>query len=634
METWHSLADETANALCDRKAVLFAGAGISIARQARLPGWLALVKGLIGAVAGPDGKEDVEYITDEKNNYNELLFNEIVLQRMRELLGLEAVAAALTMCLNTSRYSRSHRFFAWAMQRFSVPVLTTNFDELIELAGGDRACLIKLHGTLGDARNARFCADNIFSPLHPAIRRSVRSLFATGDRTLVVFGYGGQDEFDVIPALFGKPSARRILWIEHAPGEPTARAVERRLDALGSAAVLTKADTDAFLRRVYETARHATPSATDAELDDCSAPLDVNPWDWWRRRLDDWGAGLRSERAADTAFLWARILDHLRLYKLVLPSGEVRNPALTAFQRFLDMAPGSCPRGFEAKARVLVMRRTTGETTHDAFEPLINEIRLAINIAASAEEAAELRRLLNWTVHQHGVAMQGQALKLRDVALLRRALEEIERAAADRRDANDSEYHYSEFQRFILASYAEKTGLGTIDEFIPDWRLGLCQSLEKAAHAFRRRCEPEHSGTTWHNAAYIYQYRAGALRAEGHFDEARKLYVKALGRYRQGWVIRSRLRDFRMIAQSRHRIAECCVGLATIAFRGRHNKKRALQWIAQAELEATWVKDFYGRIPQEDHRKKDVENIWVEINRLRDEIQAARARGRTTSSDR
>lgn len=481
MDTWQNLADETAIALRHKTAVLFAGAGISIARRARLPGWLDLVRGLIGAVAGPEGQSDVEYITNGKNKYNELLFNEIVLQRMQELIGVDSVATALSLCLGTSRYSQSHRFFAWAMRHFSTTILTTNFDELIEKASGNEGCLIKLHGTLSDARNARFCANNVFSPLNPSLLRRVRSLFASGDKTLVVFGYGGQDEFDVIPALFGKPRARRIVWVNHTPGEQIASATRRRLEELGGAAVLVDADTDEFLRRIYSSASKATPSVVDHDLEDVSSPVDANPWNWWRCELDKWGTELRRIRPLDAAFLWARILDHLRIYKLVSPAGMSRNPALDAFNRFLAMTQSSCVRSLEAKVRVLVMKRTTGETNYHEFEPMVNEIRQALDKAGVPEQAAEIRRLLNWTKHQYGVAMQGQALKMRDISLLRGALAVIEQAGADRRLVQDRECHYSNFQRFILASYAEKNGLATIDELIPNWHLDLCQNLENAA---------------------------------------------------------------------------------------------------------------------------------------------------------
>ena len=89
------------------------------------------------------------------------------------------------------------------------------------------------------------------------------------------------------------------------------------------------------------------------------------------------------------------------------------------------------------------------------------------------------------------------------------------------------------------------------------------------------------------------------------------------------WSIRSRLRDFRMIAQSRNRMAECYVSLGNIAWRWQRQKKLAINWLKRAESEATWVRDFYSRIPQEDHRNKDVQSVLEDIKTLREEIHAA-----------
>ncbi|MFX1533814.1 MAG: tetratricopeptide repeat protein [Promethearchaeota archaeon] len=132
------------------------------------------------------------------------------------------------------------------------PVITTNFDNLIEYAllniGIARKLIYpvihpqdwktvpkqnqfpvyKLHGSLIDFRNKQ---DSKLSTRRTLVQiaRNKGGMFQfepwkrevlqpiLQDYDVVVVGYSGLNDFDVMPTLWGIPSAKRILWISHDP---------------------------------------------------------------------------------------------------------------------------------------------------------------------------------------------------------------------------------------------------------------------------------------------------------------------------------------------------------------------------------------------------------------------------------
>ncbi|MFX1255343.1 MAG: tetratricopeptide repeat protein [Promethearchaeota archaeon] len=129
-------------------------------------------------------------------------------------------------------------------------VLTTNFDSLIEYAllkaripqkqifpvihrsdwekhqKENHYPIYKLHGSLIDVRNDQECRDSLQATLAQIAQgksmvfqleswklESLQTLFQNQD--VVVFGYSGLDDFDVLPTLWNIPSSKRILWISY-----------------------------------------------------------------------------------------------------------------------------------------------------------------------------------------------------------------------------------------------------------------------------------------------------------------------------------------------------------------------------------------------------------------------------------
>ncbi len=212
MKTPDDYVTDVSEAMIEGKAAFMAGAGISLNRNSWLLDWEGLILSLLKIVAGSQGDFEIEHI---RRNYMKLLFNEVFLHLMSDIFGPDHIIDVLRKCMDIIEYNRIHKFLAWSM--LSTPhsiVMTTNYDELIERAGRSKIEPIKLHGTLSIPKSMRFTVNHIFSPLKSVVAKSTAAKLK--GRTLLVLGYRGADEFDVIPFLFDKKTElNRFIWITH-----------------------------------------------------------------------------------------------------------------------------------------------------------------------------------------------------------------------------------------------------------------------------------------------------------------------------------------------------------------------------------------------------------------------------------
>ena len=149
----------------------------------------------------------------------------------------------------------NHLFLAQMLTQ-GHPVLTTNFDSLIEYAlleqgipqnqiyplilrqdwesrmRGKQYRVHKLHGSLFDVRHERECRESLQATLaqiaqekgeifqlEPSKRQILQPILQHHD--LVVLWYSGLEDFDVMPTLWTIPSPMRILWVSHMNQPPT-----------------------------------------------------------------------------------------------------------------------------------------------------------------------------------------------------------------------------------------------------------------------------------------------------------------------------------------------------------------------------------------------------------------------------
>lgn len=623
--------NELTEALLGKRLAFLVGAGISMGRQSQLPGWESLVFALMEGIAGPQWAQDEKYVRDHAG----LLLNEVLLQHMKETLGLEDTANALVRALGTEKYSRVHRFLAWAIAQCEAQVLTSNMDKLIEEAARPmprnslpERLFQKLHGTISDPTTLRFTVEAICCPLAARVTEQVKPELQK--RVLIVAGYRGADEFDILPLIFSDAVPEALIWLVH----PGAGSIEGKLDPLvreRMKGISTRPgdrlsgyffqDADQLFEELYRRAASRAPKKKDSELESPWSTAPVGNRDgWWKAGIQEWARQVWERDELHVHLLWARILDYLRAYKL-----GSRRPTAKAYDRYLELARKK-KDGIDgeiavlsAESRLAYIKRTTGDLDVHEFTTLIGRfeklMRQADSIASASDEhsAGELRGLYAWVLHQFGTALQGSGdhfganLVLQEAARLRTIFQNDQAA-------------YSLFQMFMNSWQGASQKRCFVDDFAPPgWRHWLADYLHQVAERFHKSHALLPYAETLHNVAFVYQALALEQETAGALEHARSLFQLAARYYSDAKTIRERLRDPRLRAQSDVRLAQCHLGQARIACRKREGTEAIEILILQAETLGKDVQTLYESMPQETFRTKDVDDILAECQHLRKE---------------
>lgn len=227
----------------DDLAVL-AGAGISMDAPSNLPGAEQFLSGLFGAISALPGQ--VSYAKIEKACTRGQLRFERIIAVMQNYFDLDlTIVDVFGLCRNPGY---AHRLLFDMMQR-GCTVCTTNFDSLIELAGKKSGCdvyqaiaeddyatvspepsLYKLHGSCHRLAGDAFedTKETVCATLEAVGRQgqnfsrspNKRHFFTETlkNKDMLVVGYSGGDDFDIMPLLEAVPSEQKITWVEHTEG--------------------------------------------------------------------------------------------------------------------------------------------------------------------------------------------------------------------------------------------------------------------------------------------------------------------------------------------------------------------------------------------------------------------------------
>lgn len=249
-----------------QRIAVLAGAGISLdAPSNLLDGWSFMFEALRRAApAGIDANLKRSSADLKKNeNWKKSWVLSILdlpdapFRRPGEQLRFEVLMAELVQsgldptlrildCLDAcDKPNRNHYILARLIMLGHV-VITTNFDRLIECAYGElagpetpplrvacmdeefdpafaadtaRPTLWKIHGSLSvDGRDTRKSVQATMMSILTT-KMTVRKAAFFGrvltEYDLIVAGYSGWDDLDIIPTLANTPSARRLIWIDH-----------------------------------------------------------------------------------------------------------------------------------------------------------------------------------------------------------------------------------------------------------------------------------------------------------------------------------------------------------------------------------------------------------------------------------
>lgn len=212
LSQWSQITD----AIVAGKLTLFCGAGISAEKPSRLPLASRLVEKIQADYLRDFGKD--VYAADLRP---EVLFHLISKHDPGGLL------ARLVLNLGSVRPNANHRFAATCLA-LGNHVITTNFDLLIETAcltlgiptnrtterlpATVEHVLFKIHGSLDQAESIFYTINHVYRGLGEHRLRTLRGL--TDRRIMLVIGYSGLDQLDIMPAI-RKCNPARIYWVNH-----------------------------------------------------------------------------------------------------------------------------------------------------------------------------------------------------------------------------------------------------------------------------------------------------------------------------------------------------------------------------------------------------------------------------------
>jgi tetratricopeptide (TPR) repeat protein len=235
------------------EATFLVGAGISAPPPSSLPLAAGLVASLIAPVLQPLSLPSV--LARSVSRTLVQLRPEVITDVLLEHLGVDAARPLLDVL--RGRPNAWHVFLAAALGA-GCCVITTNFDTLIEDAcdvigaprrtfvgtavdarGPARSILFKIHGSIaGDSVSSiALAVRQVGLGLTPPQTRLLHSLIE--NRPLIVLGYSGRDDFDILPALLNARRTAPGLWIVHERGaaiRPIDGRMQRRSDVRPAAA--------------------------------------------------------------------------------------------------------------------------------------------------------------------------------------------------------------------------------------------------------------------------------------------------------------------------------------------------------------------------------------------------------------
>jgi tetratricopeptide (TPR) repeat protein len=230
----------------NQQLTFLAGSGISVDPPSCQPTGYALTKGILSQLVPTELAMHIPHWIDAEGSHF-LRFEELMtfVQRFDpNLLLLDSLGRC-------ARPNGNHIALARLIKSGHI-VFTTNFDSLIEHGlvdigipsnminpiisradwqsasrNGTRMAVFKLHGSVLRVSSGTECRDSIQATIRQIGRAKSRAISlepwkqvlleaALQAHDLVVIGYSGLDDFDIVPALRAVHTPQRLIWIEHS----------------------------------------------------------------------------------------------------------------------------------------------------------------------------------------------------------------------------------------------------------------------------------------------------------------------------------------------------------------------------------------------------------------------------------
>ncbi len=230
------------------------GAGISVDKPCSLPTGYEFIRSSLRRLIPEEEQDNIIALMDPNREGSrgpsDFLRFEQLMQYIQGWFDPDLHILDCFAALNTPNLNQL--FLAYMIKSRHL-VFTTNFDSMIEHAlletqtpkhqifpiiyrkdwenppKKNDCCIYKLHGSLIDYRTGDDCRETMQATLEQIARMKEGNVFtleawkrnvlqkSTKTHNLVVLGYSGLDDFDILPTLWSIQSPMKLIWISHAP---------------------------------------------------------------------------------------------------------------------------------------------------------------------------------------------------------------------------------------------------------------------------------------------------------------------------------------------------------------------------------------------------------------------------------
>ena len=600
------IVDEIVTGIKNSNVAFLVGAGISAKRTSYVPIWWNLVNEILDHIAGPDKQDEVEYVMSQ----NKLLLNEVIFKIISEVLGINETASLLKCAIDTDSFNMIHIQTTYLSVKYGAGIITTNFDELLEKArdslesdklinSNEQLNVIKVHGTVSNFNLARFTVDNVFKPLPDEISNDIKNNFK--GKLLVVMGYRGADTFDLMPLLADKQSRpEKIIWFTRNKNEVE---VENNHELFINGGILLEGFFDEYLQKICENLNVWDTLYNFYNFQSNKRSFNTSD-EWWKNNISLFFEQLPPEKSESLLFLWARILEHIKAYNI--SKNENNYAVLNAYASYVERNKDlvinyNC---LYSKVHLLYAKRIAGINVSDSFPEVISQIETSLLKEYDPSYSYQLQKLLGWTYHQYAISLQNTNYNYFQAKLM------LLNACAIRSKLNDPEYVFSLFQLFMNAYHSSKINNWEIDDLAPiGWRKWMIHEMEAYSKILKESYRYDLYSTNLHNLGFLYQYLDSEINKDG--IQNREYLLSAIEMYEEALKIRTYLCDSRLVAQSIVRISQSYL----LLIKNCENNELNEHYYSKFANYINNVESIYKRIPQENFRYEDLEQLKKEMSK-------------------
>lgn len=605
------IVDEIIEGIKNSKVTFLVGAGVSAKRTSHLPVWWSLVREILDHIAGPGKQDEVEYVMSQ----NKLLLNEVIFKIMSDVLGINETTSLLKCALDTDSFNIIHVQTTYLSIKYGLGIITTNFDELLEKArdsleleeliySNEQLNVIKVHGTVSSFNSARFTVDNVFKPLPEKISDDVKNNLK--DKLLVVMGYRGADTFDLMPLLTDRQSRpERIIWFARNKKEVE---VKNNHGLFINGGILLEGLFDDYLQKICENLNVWEKLSNFYRVQSDKKPFNSSD-EWWKNNISLFFRKLSPDKSESLLLLWARILEHVKAYNI---NNDNNYAVLKAYECCANRSKEHINDYYclYSKAHLLYAKRIAGIDVSNSFPEVISHIENSLLDEYDSSSSNKLQKLLGWTYHQYGIALQNNYNHFQ-------AKQMLLKACTTRTKLNDPEYVFSLFQLFMNAHHALKYNNREIDDLAPSgWRKGMICEMEEHSKILKNSYQYDLYCTNLNNLGFLYQHLDYEMNKNGVRNI--KYLLSAIKKYKEAIEIRTYLCDSRLVAQSKFRISQCYLSL----IKDCPNHKLSKYYCSKIYSYIKDIETVYIRIPQEKFRYDELEELKNETEILMNAIES------------